>query len=169
MGSGFWPPVPYTPPQLKGTRKPVVFWYTQDATALREFDEAVDLIVRRVRKHQAVTQLARLDQLRADYLKGREVDDLPEGERDEYARTVERIAQATALVDADDCEPLADDTEERARALGIVLESVEVGGEVRLYPEDHAERVAMVRQMLPAAVAGLIAGIRQQRTNDPGN
>jgi len=162
----FWPPVPYTPPQLKGTKVPVVFWYKQNAESLREFGEAVDLIVKRTKRHIGELALAKARAALAE-----QYPDGPTGldgdELADYWQVVEQIEAAEAA--APDVEPLGDDTEERARALGIVLRSVEVGGEERVYPRDHGQRVAFVQELLPAGVTGLITGILAQRTNEPGN
>jgi len=151
----FWPPVPYTPPALASVRKQVVFWYYQDADALAAFDAAFALYLQR---QDASLAHQRLAAAKAD------LDIMPDEEA-----LVERLAEAQAAVDALDVEPLGDEIEERARLLGEVLESVEVGGEVRLYPADHADRVAFVRGILPQAVVELIVGIRAQRYNKPGN
>lgn len=153
--ASFWPPVPYTPPALAASRKRVVFWYHQGAEALAAFSAAFDLYLERLdatAAHQA------LERARAD------LEIMPGDEA-----LTERLEEAQAAVDALKVEPLGDECEERARLLGPVLESVEVGGDTRLYPVDHADRVAFVRQILPQAVLELIIGVRAQRYNSPGN
>jgi hypothetical protein len=155
MSASFWPPVPYTPPALSSARKRVVFWYHQSADALAAFSGAFDAYLERL---DATSAHQSLDRARAD------LAIMPDDES-----LLERLAEAQAAVDALKVEPLGDEVEERARLLGPVLESVEIGGETRMYPTDHADRVAFVRQILPQAVLELIIGIRAQRYNSPGN
>ena len=153
--SSFWPPVPYTPPALAAARKRVVFWYHQNAEALAAFSDAFDTYLERL---DATSTHQALERARADLA-------IVPGDEDLTAR----LDEAQAAVDALKVEPLGDECEERARLLGPVLESVEIGGETRLFPTDHADRVAFVRQILPQAVLELIIGIRAQRYNSPGN
>tara|TARA_Y100000034_G_scaffold85956_1_gene103035 strand:- start:20 stop:532 length:513 start_codon:yes stop_codon:yes gene_type:complete len=157
-----FPPTPITPPMLRGTG--VVFRYRGAATVMRAYRAAVEEYARRDELSSKGDDIAFIrDEVAA-------LEAIPEADRSSEER--KRIREShTYLAAYEGLEPLdsahEDNDEVRARLLGMVVHSVVVGGKEHLWPSEHSEAVAFIRDVAPhRAVAELLWCIAREEYNE---